>query len=298
MQKLSAVVLHKLTSRLSMVLIGVALVMLIVLSGAALAQEEEVPAPYTGLENPFQWDDASVQEAGRVIFQGSCAVCHIATEAVPVPLGIDYSSINYRQNLEERPDFYFWTVSEGRPDTAMPPWGLSLSEEERWQALTYIWSLGSEVPTIAPTPIITGDPTIGRHIFTGSTLLKNGGAACISCHNVNGVAALGGGAMAKDLTEAYSNFGAAGLTAVLKAAPFPLMQAIYEGRPLDDDEVADVVAFFGETTDAQQSTAGPRPLAFIMIGVVGLLFIVLIIQTIWRGRLSGVRQSLVKGGSK
>ncbi len=303
MQKLSAVALRKLTSHPSMILIGVALVMLIVLSGAALAQEEEVPAPYAGLENPFPWDDTSVQEAGGVIFQGSCAVCHIAKEDIPL-LGIDFSVVNYRQSLEERPDFYFWTVSEGRVDTLMPPWASSLSEEERWQALTYIWSLGSEEPTPTPTstptptPLPTGDPATGRDIFTGSMILENGGAACISCHNVDGIAALGGGAMAKDLTEAYSNFGAAGLTAVLKAQPFPLMNAIYEDRPLDDAEVADVVAFLGETAGVQQPTAGQSRLAFIVIGIIGGLLIVAILQIVWRGRLSGVRQTLVRGGSK
>jgi mono/diheme cytochrome c family protein len=129
--------------------------LLIVLAAAALAQEEiEVPAPYAGLENPFSWDDASAQEAGKVIFQKSCAACHVATEQAPA-LGPDFSVVDYRQSLEERADFYFWTVSEGRLVNGMPPWKASLSEEERWQTLTYIWSLGGvEPPTTTPPPDI------------------------------------------------------------------------------------------------------------------------------------------------
>ncbi len=129
--------------------------LLMVLAAAVLAQEEvEVPPPYAGLENPFPWDDASVQQAGKVIFQESCAACHVATEDVPA-LGPEFGVVDYRQSLEERADFYFWTVSEGRLDKAMPPWGPSLSEEERWQVLTYIWSLGGGVPpTTTPPPDI------------------------------------------------------------------------------------------------------------------------------------------------
>ncbi|MDP6142232.1 MAG: c-type cytochrome [Dehalococcoidales bacterium] len=131
--------------------------LLIVLAAAALAQEEiEMPPLYTGLENPFSWDDVSAQEAGKVIFQKFCAVCHIATEDVPVSLGPDFSAVDYRQNLEEGADFYFWTVSEGRLLNGMPPWEDSLSEEERWQALTYIWSLGGAEPSAPPPSIEEG----------------------------------------------------------------------------------------------------------------------------------------------
>ncbi len=186
MKKLSAVGLRKLTSYPGMIMTGVALVMLIVLSGAVFAHEEiEVPPPYAGLENPFPWDDTSTQEAGEVIFQEFCVICHIATEDIPA-LGPDFSAVDYRQSLEERADFYFWTVSEGRLEKAMPPWGPSLSEEARWQALTYIWSLGGSGPTptptltttptpTTPTPVITGDPSTGQGIFEEK---------CQVCHSI------------------------------------------------------------------------------------------------------------------
>ncbi len=187
---------------------------------------------------------------------------------------------------------------------AMP--NLGLSEQEAEEVLAYIEaqsgsqaasSQAEEQPTLLAADT-AGDAAKGRDIFTGSIPLKNGGAACISCHNVDGIAALGGGAVAKDLTEAYSNLGETGLTSVLKAVPFPLMNAIYEVRPLEDDEVTNLVAFLRETSDTQQPTSGQSPLTIIVIGIAGLLLIVIILQIIWRGRLSGVRQSLVRGGSK
>ncbi len=119
-----------------------------VLASAVMAQE--VPAPYAGLKNPFPWDDTSAQEAGKGIYQQSCLGCH----------GVDGSNIaqsnfgaaDYPPNLEERPDFYFWVLSEGRLDKGMPPFKSSLSEEQRWQVLTYLHSLGAEASPEEPPP--------------------------------------------------------------------------------------------------------------------------------------------------
>ncbi len=126
------------------------------LAAVVLAQEEiEVPAPYTGFENPFSWDDAQTHEAGNTVFQKSCAVCHVATETGPA-LGPDFTAADFPQRLEERADFYFWTLSEGRLDKGMPGYKTILSEEERWQALTYIWSIHAEAtPSETPPPTVT-----------------------------------------------------------------------------------------------------------------------------------------------
>jgi mono/diheme cytochrome c family protein len=219
MQKLYAGALRKLTSPPSRILIGVAFVMSIVLGACSPTTITEtititpppetvtitpsatptttptltLPPPYAGLENPFLWDDTLAHEDGSVIFQESCAICHVSKEDIPA-LGVEFGVFDYRQNLEEGPDFYFWTVSEGRPETPMPPWGSILSEEERWQVLTYIWSLGGTVPAPVaeapapvaeepapvaeePAPVITGDPTTGQYIFQEN---------CQTCHNIGG----------------------------------------------------------------------------------------------------------------
>ena len=133
------------------------------------------PPPYAGLENLFSWDDASAQEAGKVIFQESCAVCHVAKEAVPT-LGVDFYAVDYRRILEERPDFYFWIVSEGLLDKAMLPFVASLSEEERRQVLTYIWSLEGTVPTVTLTIAVDGSgsttPAVGEHDYPAGTMVQ------------------------------------------------------------------------------------------------------------------------------
>ncbi len=131
-----------------------------VLATAVMAQEE-TPPPYDGLKNPFPWSDASVQEAGEGLYQTSCLGCHGADGNNIA--GADFSAAGFSQSLEERPDFYFWLMSEGRLDKGMPPFKSSLSEEQRWQVLTYLWSLSTAAaPTEATSP--TQPPAEGEGI--------------------------------------------------------------------------------------------------------------------------------------
>lgn len=113
------------------------------LATAATAQGEP-PSPYTGLKNPFPWGDVSAQEAGRGIYQRSCLGCHGANGSNLADA--NFSLATYPQGLESRADFYFWIVSEGMLSKGMPAYKSSLSDEQRWQVLTYLWSLGKAAP--------------------------------------------------------------------------------------------------------------------------------------------------------
>lgn len=179
-------------------LLFIVLVVTILLWGLATAvfaqDETEVPAPYAGLENPFAWDDVTAQEAGKVVFQESCAVCHVTTEARPA-LGGDFTATDFPQRLEARADLYFWAVSEGRLDKGMPSYKSVLSEEEQWQVLTYIWSIATDgSPTETPSVPESLDcvschfalvpiPGIPRpEPLIGHDKLGTGSEACWACH--------------------------------------------------------------------------------------------------------------------
>ncbi len=144
--------------KLALLLIAVSVALLLVVPTVAVFSQEEppteVPPPYAGLENPFSWSDASAQEWGKGTYQRSCLGCH-GVDGGSIAES-DFSAADYPQMLEESPDFLFWILSEGRLDRGMPPYKSSLSEEQRWQVLTYLWSLGAAAP---PEPTPTETPT-------------------------------------------------------------------------------------------------------------------------------------------
>jgi mono/diheme cytochrome c family protein len=111
-------------------------------------QHAEVPHEFEDLTNPFAGDAAAIA-AGQAIFETSCAVCHGpqgkgdgpgSAELNPKPADLSDS-----QMMSDLTDGYlFWRVSEGGQmepfNSAMPPWKAALSEEQRWQVISFIRS--------------------------------------------------------------------------------------------------------------------------------------------------------------
>ena len=102
-----------------------------------------VPAPYAGARNPLPWQDKAVQQTGLAAYGQLCQACHGPQGNTQAPRA-DFSLPAFPPKLEASPDYYFWAVSEGRPEKGMPPFKGALSEEQRWRVLTYLWSLGKE----------------------------------------------------------------------------------------------------------------------------------------------------------
>lgn len=136
--------------------------------------QDGVPPPYSGLKNPFPWDDAGAQSAGKNVYQQFCLGCHGINGS-----GIsssDFSARDYPKQLESTPDLYYWILSEGKMDSGMPSFKSSLSEQQRWQVITYIWYLGN-----APiTPPANQHPEAGfiqinalKQIEAGQTLVMS-----------------------------------------------------------------------------------------------------------------------------
>lgn len=107
------------------------------------------PKEFAGLANPFADDEAAIA-AGKQTFDTLCATCHgpegngdgVAAEGLdPKP-----ASLSDRMMMRELSDGYlFWRVSKGGTmepfNSAMPPWESGLSEDERWQVVSYIRTL-------------------------------------------------------------------------------------------------------------------------------------------------------------
>ncbi len=102
------------------------------------------PPPYAGVKNPFPWGDAKAVEMGELLYEWACVRCHWPNWTKPY--SFSFMSAVFSKGLEEHPDYYFWTVSEGRLDwgRTMPAHKLYLPEKQRWQLLNYLWAMGKE----------------------------------------------------------------------------------------------------------------------------------------------------------
>jgi mono/diheme cytochrome c family protein len=104
----------------------------------------DVPAP-SKVSNPIPASAESNARGGKLYVQ-YCSKCHGLTGNGAGPSAHGFST-NPRQlwtwhNADKSADPYlFWFITNGRTD--MPPWGVILSENERWDLVNY-------VKTIAP----------------------------------------------------------------------------------------------------------------------------------------------------
>lgn len=126
----------------------------------------------------------------------------------------------------------------------------------------------------------------GKAYYEGSKSFTNGGASCISCHNVNYKDLLTGGVLAKDLTNAYSRLGGdAGLTGILSSPPFPAMTSAFKNNPLTPDEIKAISAFLQDAdTQKTPDSTGMNPL--LTGGFCAFILIFLIILVLWNKRKS------------
>jgi mono/diheme cytochrome c family protein len=100
-----------------------------------------VPAEYAGLTNPFGADAA---EEGAKVFSTNCATCHGPQGHGDGPAG--QSLDPQPRNLAELQaaagdDFLFWRIHEGKPGTSMIAWKGILTDEQIWQAVSFIRTL-------------------------------------------------------------------------------------------------------------------------------------------------------------
>jgi mono/diheme cytochrome c family protein len=174
---------------------------------------------------------------------------------------------------------------------AMP--NLGLSQAQVGELIAYLTENAPQkesVPPVATTIAAAGDLQRGAALFTGVIPFQRGGAPCMACHTVSGVALLGGGSLGPDLTGIHSRLGEAGLASILVTLPFPTMRPVYQLRPLTQAERGDLAALF-------RVAAGRRPVyntpRIITIAVTGCMLLLLLAGVVWRNRLRSVRRALV-----
>ncbi len=244
------------------------------------------------------------QDAGEQVFKTTCFACH--TIGGGRLIGPDLAGVHEKRSQEWLEKFVKSSQSmikagdaeavalfEEYSSLVMPD--AIASEEQIRQVIAYIkfQSSGdasasdagaSEAVTIEE-PASEEDILAGQELFQGTLRLVNGGPACNACHEVRNDAVIGGGILATELTTVFSRMGGAGVTAILGRAPFPVMQAAYDDKPLTENEVNALVAFL-EYADSEQYNQLPRDygIGLFASGTFGAGILFALFAFVWRGR--------------
>lgn len=128
-----------------------------------------------------------------------------------------------------------------------------------------------------------GDAAIGKKLFTGEIRFANGGPACISCHTAGNLP-LGGGSLGPELTNTYADPSKQPLlsTVWVNIPDIPVMGPIFSKKNITEDEMANLRAYFEQTSISGQG--GAKTGVFAIIGIGGFIGILIIFNIIWAGR--------------
>lgn len=247
-------------------------------------------------------------ERGKQIFEAECTACHTIGEGDF--LGPDLKGVTL---IRSRDWLLRYTVepdvmlAEGDqiarqlrrdyPDMEMP--NLGISWEDAGAIVDYLEFIDrADRPAIPDEPArkneqLVGDPLIGKFLYTGEKPFQNAGSSCIACHNIAGLPRIGGGRMGPDLTNTFSRFGESRLRSALRTMPFPVKQHIYRSKPLIEEEVEHLLAFFIEvdTQSPPSITISDTIVRFATIG--GAIVLFALVHVIWRKRTRSIRSQLI-----
>jgi cytochrome c2 len=150
--------------------------------------------------------------------------------------------------------------------------------------------------TFVDRPFTEEDREIGRKLYLGTQRLENKGPSCMACHRVAGEGFLGGGILGPDLTEAFGRIGGkSALAAWLMNPASRTMLPIYSKRPISENEILPLVAFLKFKAESNTVVSDVQDFNLLIIGFIGLVFCLVIIDALWRNRMRNVRKKMLKG---
>jgi mono/diheme cytochrome c family protein len=257
----------------------------------------------------FTVDLPVIAETGQELYDRECSSCH-SIGGGPL-VGPDLKGVTAKKDREwlieftlnpqamfDRGDAYALKLKSEYNDMIMPSVS-GMTEKQAEAILVYIESQSrGAAAQAAPAAKITfskEDVNKGMDLFVGTQQLKNGGAACISCHATSSIKTPGGGSLGPDLTKVAVRLGGGrGLMGWMASPPSKTMRPIYKKRPLEEDEVHALVAYLVAEKENEVQAAGFQ-IKFFGLGIIGTVVVFILFAVIWGNRLRAVRSPLVEG---
>lgn len=250
--------------------------------------------------------DSYAQSRGETIFKNSCQACHSIGGGRMV--GPDLNNISDNRSDDWLISFVRSSqsmIKAGDPDAVaifeeynkviMPD--QMLSDDEIKDVLNFIQeqsSAGFTADLSKPVQHSSGlkleeashtEFETGRKLFSGEMRLSNGGASCISCHNVVNDDLISGGLLAADLTNAFSKLSAQGVHSVISNPPFPVMKTAYANHPVTSDEAFYLTAFLKNADFVSSIQDPPVPQQrFLYAGILGGIVLFALYGGLWWNR--------------
>lgn len=101
------------------------------------------PIPQPTVTSPVEGNAYAISQGMRLFSQYNCVGCHFHGGG-----GIGPPLMKKKLNYGSEPRNIFETIVEGRPN-GMPSWGGRIPEDQIWQIVAYVRSLGGEEPAPA-----------------------------------------------------------------------------------------------------------------------------------------------------
>lgn len=129
------------------------------------------------------------------------------------------------------------------------------------------------------------DLDLGRQYFDGTERFTNGGPSCITCHNVNNEALIGGGLLAMDLSKTITRLGPTGVHTMITNPAFPAMRTSFQDNPITPDEAFYLVAFLKKADyDSDYYVAADYNSRMMNAGLIGTAALFVAFGGIWWNR--------------
>ena len=172
---------------------------------------------------------------GKAIFNGDCTACHNIGGGRKVGPDLEgvtkrrtqdwvFKFVNNSAGLIASGDADAKKVFEEYGKMPMPPH--NFTKEEIASLYEYLGNpKGGAAAAATVQDLPPGDVETGKALFTGKSKLNNGGASCVSCHNIRYEGVFSGATFAKDLSDINTD-----IPSESAVAKLPSMNCSYENN--------------------------------------------------------------------